>query len=108
MATSIQLLDQRLKILYAMRPFSGSEMQHIREIFRIAYNYHSNHMEGNSLTMQETRSLLLLEIDSAQTKALTEKKKRDEKEMLGHDKAVTALGLLEKLNFAETEMKGKS
>jgi hypothetical protein len=32
--------------------------------------------------MQETRSLLLLEIDSSTTKAGIEKKKRDEREML--------------------------
>ncbi|MDR3169155.1 MAG: hypothetical protein LBU27_05350 [Candidatus Peribacteria bacterium] len=77
-------------------------MKTIREEFRLAYNYNSNHLEGNSLTMQETRSLLLVEIDSSATKAVTEKRKRDEKEMIGHDKAVEQLGLLDKLNFAET------
>jgi Fic family protein len=83
-------------------------MKAIREKFRLAYNYNSNHIEGNSLTMQETRSLLLMEIDSSATKAVTEKKKRDEKEMIGHDKAITTLGLMDKLNFAETEIKANA
>lgn len=98
-------IDKKLQKLYAMRPFSGSEMRKIREVFRIAYNYSSNHIEGNSLTMHETRSLLLLEIDSSSSKAVTEKRKRDEREILGHDEAISQLWLLDKLNFAEDEMK---
>jgi hypothetical protein len=41
--------------------------------------------------MQETRSLLFVELDSSAAKAITEKRKRDEQEMVGHDKAITAL-----------------
>jgi len=105
MKSQLVLLEKKLKKLYAMRPFSGSEMKKIREIFRIEYNYNSNHIEWNSLTMQETRSLLLLEIDSSNTKALTEKRKRDKKEMIWHDDAVKHLWLLDKLDFTEVEMK---
>jgi Fic family protein len=105
MNEKIKLLEKKLKKLYSMRPFSGNEMKKIREIFRLEYNYNSNHIEGNSLTMQETRSLLFLEIDSSNTKAITEKRKRDEKEMIWHDQAVQQLWLLDKLDFAEVEIK---
>ncbi len=99
------IIDKKLKDLYNMRPFSGSEMKKIRDIFRLEYNYNSNHIEWNSLTMQETRSLLFLEIDNSSTKAVTEKRKRDEKEMIWHDNAIQQLWFLDKLDFTEGEIK---
>ncbi|MDP3444868.1 MAG: Fic family protein [Ignavibacteria bacterium] len=50
--------------------------------FRLDWNYHSNNLEGNSLTFGETKALILFGI-TAQGKPL-----KDHFEITGHDKAI--------------------
>lgn len=50
--------------------------------FRLDWNYHSNHLEGNSLTFGETKALILFGI-TAQGKPL-----KDHLEIEGHNEAI--------------------
>ncbi len=81
--------------LAGMRPFTHEALRTIKEKFRIEYNYHSNHLEGNWLTFWETRSLLFFGVVWGTTK----KQRRDYEEMKLHDKLVSELGLLDRLEF---------
>ncbi|MFT6828569.1 MAG: Fic family protein [Roseivirga sp.] len=68
--------------LNALRPFSSDDEQRIMQKFRLDWNYHSNHIEGNQLTYGETKALLLFNI-TAQGKTL-----KDHIEMTGHNEAI--------------------
>ena len=71
--------------LDALRPLTSDQEQRIWQKFRFDWNYHSNNIEGNSLTFGETKSLLLHNI-TAQGKPL-----KDHIEITGHNDAITAL-----------------
>ena len=47
------------KELDAFRPLSKEDEYRIMQKFRLDWNYHSNKLEGNSLTYGETKALLL-------------------------------------------------
>lgn len=66
----------------ALRPISKENELRIMQKFRLDWNYHSNHLEGNTLTYGETKALILFGI-TAQGKPL-----KDHFEMSGHDEAV--------------------
>lgn len=68
--------------LDTLRPLSKEDELRIMQKFRLDWNYHSNHIEGNSLTYGETKALILFGI-TAQGKPL-----KDHFEMTGHDEAV--------------------
>ena len=68
--------------LNALRPLSPEDERRIVQKFRLDWNYHSNHLEGNSLTYGETKALLLFGI-TAGGKPL-----RDTLEMTGHNEAL--------------------
>lgn len=68
--------------LDSLRPLSKEDELKIMQKFRLDWNYHSNHLEGNSLTYGETKALILFGI-TAQGKPL-----KDHFEMSGHDDAV--------------------
>ncbi len=68
--------------LDTLRPLIKEDELRIIQKFRLDWNYHSNHIEGNSLTYRETKALILFGI-TAQGKPL-----KDHFEMSGHDKAV--------------------
>ncbi len=68
--------------LEVMRPIWPEQEARILQKFRLDWNYHSNHLEGNSLTFGETKSLLLFGI-TAQGKPL-----KDHLEMTGHNEAL--------------------
>ena len=68
--------------LDTLRPLSKEDELRIMQKFRLDWNYHSNHIEGNSLTYGETKALILFGI-TAQGKPL-----KDHFEMSGHDEAV--------------------
>ncbi len=73
----------RLKIeLDSLRPLSIDDEQRIMQKFRLDWNYHSNHLEGNSLTYGETKALILFGI-TAQGKPL-----KDHFEVTGHNEAI--------------------
>ena len=71
--------------LNALRPLNPEQEKQIWQKFRFDWNYHSNNIEGNSLTFGETKSLLLHNI-TAQGKPL-----KDHIEITGHNEAVNAL-----------------
>lgn len=68
--------------LDALRPFKKEIEERVMQKLRIDWNYHSNSIEGNSLTYGETKSLLLHHI-TAQGKPL-----RDHFEITGHNEAI--------------------
>ncbi len=70
------------KELDALRPLSKEQNQKILQKFRLDWNYHSNNIEGNSLTYGETK-LLLLHGLTAQGKPL-----KDHLEIKGHNQAM--------------------
>jgi Fic family protein len=74
-----------LKQLNAMRPLDPEQEKRIWQKFRLDWNFHSNNLEGNSLTFGETKSLLLHNI-TAQGKPL-----KDHIEITGHNEAIHAI-----------------
>ncbi len=71
--------------LDAYRPIDPQTENRIMQKFRLDWNYHSNHIEGNQLTYGETKALLLHGI-TAQGKPL-----KDHFEITGHNMAVNAI-----------------
>ncbi len=65
-----------------LRPLNKEQEARIMQKFRLDWNYHSNHLEGNSLTYGETKALILYGI-TAQGKPL-----KDHFEITGHDEAI--------------------
>ncbi len=73
------LLKNELDIL---RPIDKEQEDRILQKFRLDWNYHSNHIEGNSLTYGETKALLLFGI-TASGKPI-----KDHLEVEGHNEAI--------------------
>lgn len=78
----LQRIDQLKVELEALRPLDAEREGRIMQKFRLDWNYHSNHLEGNSLTYGETKALILFGI-TAQGKPL-----KDHLEMTGHNEAI--------------------
>lgn len=74
-----QILKEELD---SLRPISKEKELRIMQKFRLDWNYHSNNLEGNSLTYGETKALILFGI-TAQGKPF-----KDHLEMTGHNEAV--------------------
>jgi Fic family protein len=70
------------KELDSLRPIDPETEAIIMQKFRLDWNYHSNHLEGNALTYGETKALLLFNI-TAQGKPL-----KDHIEVTGHNEAI--------------------
>src|SRR3990167_10691123 len=51
---TINILEEKLKLLNTHRPISSSIVKKIKEQFQIEMTYNSNAIEGNSLTKKET------------------------------------------------------
>jgi Fic family protein len=68
--------------LDTLRPIDFEQEKRIMQKFRLDWNYHSNHLEGNSLNYGETKALLLFGI-TAQGKPL-----KDHFEITGHNEAI--------------------
>ncbi|MEL7222281.1 MAG: Fic family protein, partial [Bacteroidota bacterium] len=80
--TEIQTSIELKKELDSLRPLKQEDELRIMQKFRLDWNYHSNHLEGNTLTYGETKALILFGI-TAQGKPL-----KDHFEVTGHDEAV--------------------
>ena len=52
-------IDRLKRELEALRPLPPEVSGRVEQKLRIESNYHSNALEGNTLTLAETRSLLL-------------------------------------------------
>jgi len=79
------MLDKILRLkaeLDSLRPISLEDEAMIMQKFRLDWNYHSNNLEGNSLTYGETKALILFGI-TAQRKPL-----KDHFEITGHNEAI--------------------
>ena len=57
--TTIEEIDRLKEELDALRPLPSDVVGRIEQKLRLDSNYHSNAIEGNSLTLGETRSLIL-------------------------------------------------
>lgn len=68
--------------LDALRPLKKEDELRIMQKFRLEWNFHSNNLEGNSLTYGETKALILFGI-TAQGKPL-----KDHFEITGHNEAI--------------------
>lgn len=76
----------RLKVeLDDLRPLSPDAIGRLAQKLRIEWNYHSNAIEGNTLTLGETRTLILHGL-TARGKPM-----RDHLDIEGHDDAVKAI-----------------
>lgn len=75
-------IDQLKAELDALRPLDAEREARIMQKFRLDWNFHSNHLEGNSLSYGETKALILFGI-TAQGKPL-----KDHLEMTGHNEAL--------------------
>jgi Fic family protein len=90
-------IDSLKAELDSYRPISNEHMNRIMQKLHLEWNFNSNSMEGNTLTMTETRQLLYYGI-TAKGKPL-----KDHIEMRGHDQALKKLeGLIHK-EFKLTE-----
>jgi len=81
----------------ALRPIDKEQEDRIMQKFRLDWNYHSNHLEGNSLTYGETKALILFGI-TAQGKPL-----KDTLEITGHNEAINWVIDLVKMERPLTE-----
>lgn len=78
----LQKAENLKEELDALRPLNNEAEARIMQKFRLDWNYHSNNLEGNSLTFGETKALLLHGI-TAGAKPL-----KDYLEIKGHDEAI--------------------
>ncbi|MYF93558.1 MAG: Fic family protein, partial [Gemmatimonadetes bacterium] len=84
-STIIEEIDRLKGELDKLRPLSADVVGRIEQKLRLESNYHSNAIEGNSLTLGETRSLILHGL-TAHGKPM-----RDHLDIEGHDEAVKAI-----------------
>ena len=85
MSNVIEEIDRLKEELDALRPLPPDVLGQIEQKLRIESNYHSNAVEGNSLTLGETRSLILHGLTASG------KPMRDHLDIEGHDEAVKAM-----------------
>ena len=79
---TLERAEQLKAELDSLRPLDPEAEARIMQKFRLDWNYHSNNLEGNSLTYGETKMLLM--------KGLTAggKPVRDHEEISGHEQAI--------------------
>lgn len=86
MATNTIAEIDRMKVeLDDLRPLTPDAVGRLAQKLRIEWNYHSNAIEGNTLTLGETRTLILHGL-TARGKPM-----RDHLDIEGHDDAVRAI-----------------
>ncbi|MCY3683927.1 MAG: Fic family protein [Gemmatimonadetes bacterium] len=85
MSNVIEEIDRLKRELDELRPLPSDVLARVEQKLRIESNYHSNAVEGNSLTLGETRSLILHGL-TAHGKPM-----RDHLDIEGHDEAVKAM-----------------
>lgn len=84
-STVLERIDRLKRALDGRRPLPPDAIGRLEQRLRIEANYHSNAIEGNALTLGETRSLILHGL-TAHGKPL-----RDHLDIEGHDQAVKAV-----------------
>ena len=86
MANVLRTISKLKRELDELRPLPPTVLAQVEQKLRLEANYHSNAIEGNTLTLGETRSLILHGL-TAHGKPL-----RDHLDIKGHDSAVQAVG----------------
>jgi len=81
----LQRIDTLQQRIVAAGPLGAETKRKLDYRLRLDWNYHSNVMEGSSLTQQETRTIMLGNV------TVNGKSIRDVLEMQGHDEVVTML-----------------
>jgi Fic family protein len=81
----ISRVDELKVQVDAARPIDAEQEGRVMQMFRLEWNYHSNAIEGNTLTLGETRAFLLHGI-TAQGKPF-----RDYLDIKGHNEAIAYL-----------------
>ena len=81
----IKIMDELRDELDTLRPIPEDRLNRLNQKLRLDWNYHSNSIEGNTLTASETRAFLLHGITS------NGKPFRDYIEMRGHNEALKKL-----------------
>jgi Fic family protein len=79
------IIEKAIKLkkeLDSFRPINREDEQRVMQKFRLDWNYHSNNLEGNTLTYGETKALILFGL-TAQGKPF-----KDHFEVKGHDEAI--------------------
>lgn len=94
----LQRADSLKAQIDALRPIDREQELRILQKFRLDWNYHSNALEGNTLTYGETRAFLLHGI-TAQGKPF-----RDYLDMKGHQAALEQLEEIVRPNLPLTEV----
>jgi Fic family protein len=90
MINILQQIDQQKQELENLRPIKPEYLAKIREKFKLEYNFYSNNLEGNTLTLGETRSLILHSY-----KVTIDKKLKDIEEMKSHLEVYDEVGFLQ-------------
>jgi Fic family protein len=100
-ADKIKQVDQLQEKIMAHGALSDAVKKKINYKFRLDWNYYSNRMEGGTLTREETRSVMVGNID------VKGKPIKDVMEMNGHDKVVLDILKIGKgdLRIAEKRIK---
>ena len=70
-------IEYKREKLNAMRPLTSGELNRLRQEFMIEFTYHSNAIEGNTLTLQETAIVL-------EGMTVDQKPLKDHLEVVGH------------------------
>ncbi|HIB36985.1 Fic family protein [Mesonia sp.] len=83
--SKITQIDLKKTILDSYRPLTAEQQNRLEQKLRLDWNYHSNSIEGNTLTASETRAFILHGV-TAKGKPF-----RDYLEMEGHNKALKKL-----------------
>lgn len=93
LSSSIEKLFEKRAVLTKGRPLAGSVLQKIKEGLALEWTYNSNSIEGNTLSLNETR-LVLQEGITVAGKSL-----REHFEAYNHDKAIDYLYNLVNANY---------
>ncbi len=90
-------IDKLKKELDGFYPLPIDRLQKINYKFRLEWNYHSNKMEGGTLTYEETRSVMMEQLE------IHGKPLRDVLEMRGHDEIIKNIQKIGRGNLRLTE-----
>ena len=93
LSKALESIDKLKDELNAFRPLAPDVVGRVGQKLRIELNYHSNAIEGNAMTLGETRSLILHGFTASRPHGLTARGKpmRDHLDIQGHDDAVKAV-----------------
>lgn len=97
----IQIIDHLKKQIEDYGPIEGQILRKINYKLRLEWNYTSNSMEGNTLTVEETRGVMMNNI------TVTDKPLKDVLEVKGHDKVISDILKIGKgeLNISESRIR---